>query len=128
MNRMKLVASCTLVGLALCPTFAAAEGNAARGETLFSRCSACHTLNGKNRAGPSLAGVLGRKAGAVEGARYSKALSQSELVWNEENLDAYLTAPATLVRGTTMTMRITNGQDRQDIIAYLKSLGPGAEQ
>ena len=126
MNRMKLVAACALVGLALCPSFAAAEGDATRGEKLFSRCSGCHTVNGQNRAGPTLQGVLGRKAGSIEGARYSNALSQSDLIWTEENLDAYLTAPATLVRGTTMTMRINNAQDRQDIIAYLKSL-PSAE-
>lgn len=124
MKRMKLATFCVL-GLALCPSLAAAESDAGRGEKLFNRCSGCHTVNGQNRVGPSLSGIVGRKAGTVEGARYSKALTQSGLVWTEENLDAYLAAPATLVRGTTMTVRIANGQDRQDIIAYLKSLGSG---
>lgn len=72
--------------------------------------------------GPSLAGVIGRKAGSVAGVRYSKALAQSGLVWGEESLDAYLAAPATLVPGTTMTIRISNTQDRQDLISYLKTL------
>lgn len=111
-----------LAGLALCPVAAKAEGDLSRGEKLFARCSACHSVNGQKKTGPSLAGVFGRKAGSVEGARYSKALAQSDLVWTEQNLDAYLTAPAALVRGTTMTMRIAKEQDREDLITYLKSL------
>ncbi|TDW19854.1 cytochrome c [Rhizobium azibense] len=79
------------------------------GEKLFARCSACHSVDGQEKIGPSLAGVVGRKAGSVEGARYSKALVQSQIVWTEQNLDAYLSAPATLVRGTTITVRIEIG-------------------
>jgi cytochrome c len=108
--------------LTLCPSGAAADGDVSRGEKLFARCSACHSVNGQNKLGPSLAGVVGRTAGTVEGARYSKALTQSQIVWTEQNLDTYLTAPTTLVRGTTMTMRIAKEQERQDLISYLKSL------
>jgi cytochrome c len=111
-----------LAALALCPSGAAADGDVSRGEKLFARCSACHSVNGQNKLGPSLAGVVGRTAGTVAGTRYSKALAQSQIVWTEQNLDAYLTAPTTLVRGTTMTMRIAKEQDRQDLISYLKSL------
>lgn len=121
MTMIKTASILVLTALALCPSIAAAEGDASRGEKLFTRCSACHTVNGKNKIGPSLAGVVGRKAGSVEGPRYSKALAQSGLIWTEENLDAYLAAPATLVRGTTMTVRISKGQDRQDLISYLKA-------
>src|SRR5688572_29986255 len=112
MKAMKTAATIVLAGMALCPTAAAADGDASRGEKLFARCSACHAVNGQNKLGPSLSGVVGRKVGAVEGARYSKALAQSEIVWTEQNLDAYLAAPATLVRGTTMTMRVAGEQDR----------------
>lgn len=122
MKSLKATAIIVLAGMALCPTGAAADGDASRGEKLFARCGACHSVNGQNKPGPSLAGVVGRRAGAVEGTRYSKALAQSEIVWTEQNLDAYLAAPTTLVRGTTMTMRIAGEQDRQDLIAYLKSL------
>ncbi|CAN7620462.1 c-type cytochrome [Pararhizobium sp. LjRoot238] len=121
MTTIKTASMLVLAALVLCPSIAAAEGDASRGETLFTRCSACHTVNGQNRIGPSLAGVVDRKAGSVEGARYSKALAQSGLVWTEENLDAFLAAPVTLVRGTTMTMRISKDQDRQDLISYLKA-------
>jgi len=121
MKTLKAALIIVFAGMALCPSGAAADGDASRGEKLFARCAACHSVNGQNKLGPSLAGVVGRKAGAVEGARYSKALAASQIVWTEQNLDAYLTAPATLVRGTTMTMRIAKEQDRQDLISYLKS-------
>ncbi|NNH30321.1 c-type cytochrome [Rhizobium sp. SEMIA 4085] len=67
---MKTAAVFMLAGLALCPSGAAADGDASRGEKLFARCSACHSVNGQEKIGPSLAGVVGRKAGSVEGARY----------------------------------------------------------
>lgn len=121
MKAIKICSIFVLAGLALCRSGAAAD-DASRGEKLFARCSACHSVNGQKKIGPSLAGVVGRKAGSVGSARYSKALTQSEIVWTEQNLDAYLTAPAALVRGTTMTMRIAQEQDRQDLISYLKSL------
>ena len=121
MKALKAALIIVLAGMALCPSGAAADGDASRGEKLFARCAACHSVNGQNKLGPSLAGVVGRKAGAVEDARYSKALAASQIVWTEQNLDAYLTAPATLVRGTTMTMRIAKDQDRQDLISYLKT-------
>lgn len=108
--------------LTLCPSGAAADGDANRGEKLFARCSACHSVNGHKKMGPSLADLICRKVGSVAGVRYSKALAQSDLIWTDENLDAYLTAPATLAPGTTMTMRIPKNQDRQDLISYLKSL------
>ena len=121
MKAIRTAAIVVYAGIALCPSGAVADGDASRGEKLFARCGACHSVDGQNKLGPSLAGVVGRKAGAVEGARYSKALAESQIVWTEQNLDAYLTAPTTLVRGTTMTMRIAKEQDRQDLISYLKT-------
>ena len=89
MNAIKTASIIVLAGLALCPSGAAAEGDLSRGEKLFARCTACHSVNGQKKIGPSLAGVFGRKAGSVEGARHSKALAQSDLVWTEQNLDAW---------------------------------------
>lgn len=111
-----------LASLTFCPVAATADGDARRGEKLFARCSACHSENGQKKIGPSLAGVVGRKAGSLDGVRYSNALKQSNLVWTDESLNAFLTAPARLVPGTTMTVRISNEQDRQDLISYMKSL------
>lgn len=99
-----------------------AEGDAANGERLFNRCSGCHTVDGQNRAGPALDGVFGRTAGTVEGFRYSTALVESNIVWDEEALDTYLSGPTSMVRGTRMTAHLTDPEDRADIIAYLRSL------
>jgi len=122
MTKLKTGMLILFAGLALCPSGATAEGDVNSGEKLFARCSTCHSVNGEKKMGPSLSGVVGRKAGSVAGARYSKALAQSNLVWTDETLDAYLAAPATLVPGTTMTVRIPKEQDRLDLISYLKSL------
>ena len=66
--------------------------DASAGERLFrQRCASCHTVQpGQNRIGPHLAGIVGRKPGSVEGARYSKGLSALEPNWDAANLDAYL--------------------------------------
>lgn len=99
-----------------------ADGNADKGKTLFARCSGCHTITDQNRMGPHLSGVFGRTAGTVEGARYSKALTGSGIVWNDQTLDNFLAGPAKAVPGTTMAISVPNPQDRADIIAYLKTL------
>src|SRR5437867_5040706 len=70
-------------------------GDATRGTRVFQACAACHSLEPKrNLTGPTLSGVLGRKAGALESfARYSEALKKSGIVWNEHALDAWIANP-----------------------------------
>lgn len=99
-----------------------AEGDAAKGKTVFSRCAACHAAGSQNKIGPGLAGVVGRPAGSVAGFRYSKAMAGSGLTWTEEQLDTYLAGPAKAVPGTTMAVALPSAQDRGDIIAFLKTL------
>jgi cytochrome c len=103
---------------------AKAEGDAVKGKAVFNRCSACHAVTDQNKVGPSLLGVVGRKAGTVAGARYSKAMPASGLTWDEATLSNFLAAPSKLVPGTTMPQGFPNAQDREDVIAYLKSLTP----
>src|SRR5215470_434279 len=105
---------------------ALADGDAANGEKIFAKCKACHTVEaGKNKVGPSLAGVVGRKAGMAEGFNYSDAMKNSGLTWDEATLNTYLTSPKKLVPGTKMAFPgLPNEQDRLDVIAYLKSV-PG---
>lgn len=95
--------------------------DAAAGERAFrQRCASCHSLDpGQNRAGPSLAGVIGRKAGSVEGARYSKALQDSGVTWDAQSLDGFLADPRKAVPGTSMTVRLTDAAQREAVIAYL---------
>lgn len=101
---------------------AQAAGDPAKGKTVFARCAACHDLNtGATRLGPSMKGIVGRKAGAVAGFAYSPAMKAKAVTWNAQTLDAYLTAPAKYIPGNKMPFAgLPNAQDRADLIAYLK--------
>lgn len=104
---------------------ALADGDAAAGEKVFNKCKACHTLEaGKNKVGPSLNGVIGRAAGSIDGFKYSKAMQESGLTWNEETLEKFLTKPKDLVPGTRMAFAGLNKEDDiENVIAYLKANG-----
>ena len=106
--------------LASGPAFA--DGDAAKGKKVFNKCKACHALeSGKNKIGPSLHGVMGRAAGAVEGFKYSKAMMDSGLTWDEETLSKYLEKPKDLVPGTKMAFAgLKKDKQRADVIAYIK--------
>lgn len=102
----------------------ALSGDAARGETLYAaKCGGCHSLD-MNRIGPSHRGVVGRKAGSAPKFAYSPALKASKVVWTEETLDLWLQNPMAMIKGTRMGFRMASGQDRADVIAYLKSVSP----
>lgn len=102
---------------------ALAEGDAAAGKKVYNKCKACHALvEGKNRVGPSLYKIIGRPAGSIEGFKYSKAMKESGLTWDEETLAKYLTKPKELVPGTRMAFPgLRKEADLENIIAYLKS-------
>jgi cytochrome c len=115
-----------LIGLVmLVPVHRAeAAGDPEAGAQVFRTCSACHTLEpGAHRTGPSLAGVLGRRAGTAEGFhRYSDALRSADLVWREDTLNGFLANPQALLPGNRMTFPgITDAQARADLIAYLQT-------
>jgi cytochrome c len=103
--------------------FAGSEiGRAADGKAIFNRsCSVCHSLDeGKNRFGPSLFGVVGRKAGSVDHFSYSTANKSSGITWTREALDQYLTDPQKMVPGTLMVFPgIKNPDDRGALIDFL---------
>lgn len=120
LSRSSLVA---LLFMALA-TPALAGGDASAGAKVFARCAGCHTTDGTAKAGPSLAGIMGRKAGTIPGFRYSKALPASGLVWDEATLDNFLAAPMKTVPGTYMVLAVPSAKERTDLIAYLKSLNP----
>lgn len=100
---------------------APAAGDAAAGKTVFARCMACHSVvAGQNKLGPTLAGVIGRKAGTVPGFTYSPAMKAAAISWTPDKLDAYLTAPKTLVPGNKMIFAgLPKPADRANVIAYL---------
>jgi cytochrome c len=100
---------------------ARADGDAARGETRFQDCAACHRLEaGANNVGPSLHGIFTRKAGEIADFRYSPAIKRSGIVWTPETLDKFITDPQALVPGNRMPYAgMANASDRADLIAYL---------
>jgi len=124
---MKPVMTALAMALAILPPAAQADaGDADRGERVYeSRCIACHSLN-TNRVGPAHRGVFGRRAGTVPSYRYSNALKDSSVVWDDTALDAWLTDPGRFIPGSRMGFRLSRPQDRADVIAYLKRNSTGA--
>ncbi len=103
-------------------------GDPKRGASAFRACAACHSIEPRQHmTGPSLSGVLGRKAGgAPDFMRYSDALAKSAIVWNGQTLDRWLQNPERMVPGNTMTFPgIKEPQTRIDLIAYLKAASEG---
>jgi cytochrome c len=119
--------------LALAPVAGAKAqaGDAEAGRRVFNQCMACHTIQqgGPNRVGPNLHGVVGRKAGAVDGFRYSanmKQLAEGGLTWNDETLRRYLANPKQVVpQGSMAFPGLRNEQQLNDVIAYVKQAGGG---
>jgi cytochrome c len=104
----------------------AQEGDAGNGAEVFKRCRTCHEVGprAKNKVGPLLNGIVGRKAGTIEGFNYSQAnlkAGAGGLVWTEEVMFKYLEAPLSFMPGTRMAFAgLKDPQDRKDVIAYLK--------
>jgi len=98
------------------------DDDAVKGKKVFNKCKACHTLEaGKNRVGPSLAGIFGRTAGTAEGYKYSKAMKESGITWDETSLDEFIMKPKKMIPKTKMTFGgVKKEDDRENLIAYLK--------
>ena len=100
----------------------AATQDRGAGFELFQRhCRTCHVMReGDHRLGPSLAGVVGREAGAATGFGYSGTMARSPVVWDEAALDAFLADPAGFMPGNAMVSPgMSSPQDRAALIAYL---------
>jgi len=123
--RRGVVSAVLLGGSILATASAQAAGDVAAGRDLFaSRCTACHGLNPTRKPGPLLLGVYDRRAGSVPGYHYSAALKRASIVWNASNLDRWLSGPPAFIPGVNMQAKVDDAQQRLNIIAYLKSLGP----
>jgi cytochrome c2 len=119
--RATALAGLALAGFVLAP----GSSQAADGSVLFkSTCTVCHSAQlGQNKIGPSLFGVVGRKAGTAPGYTYSAAMSKADLTWDPGNLDKYLADPHSFVPNNKMTfIGVKKAEDRKAIIDYLGSL------
>jgi cytochrome c len=106
----------------------ASAQDVAKGEQVFKKCATCHSIEpGAKKIGPSLHGVVGRPAGTLEGFNYSEAMKTSGKVWDDATLDAYLADPKGYIPKNKMAfVGLKEAKDRQDVIAYLKSVSPPA--
>ncbi len=114
-------------------TVLAAAGSGARaqdataGERIFLKCKICHQVGegAKNLIGPTLNGLVGRKAGSVQGYNYTDANKSSGIVWDEPALKDYLKNPKAKVPGTKMIFAgLPKEEDIDSVIAYLKQFAP----
>jgi cytochrome c len=125
MRGFLVVAAAAALALPMAAQAQDAAGDAAKGKQVFAKCQACHSLDaGTNKLGPSLHGVIGRTSGAIDGFRYSDAMKNAHLTWDDATLDKYLANPKTLVPGTKMVFPgLPKEEDRLAVIAYLKEAG-----
>jgi cytochrome c len=128
MRRLRPAALALFIALAVLPAHAQTEPpSVERGQELWGKCQACHTIqpNGRNLVGPALYGVFGRVAGSLPGYRYSEAMKQSGMVWTDENLDRYLAATQDVIPGSKMYGGLAIDQDRVDLLAWMRQMaGP----
>ena len=101
--------------------------DAVAGKKVYKKCAACHVVNKeKNKVGPHLVGLFGRKAGSVEGYRYSKAFKQANadgLVWNAKTLDEFLEKPKKMIPKTKMPFRgLKKENQRNALLCYIQSV------
>ncbi len=124
--KMQRIGFVLAVSAVLSTTSAWASGDAKKGVDVFAEeCGDCHsTVPGKNKKGPGLVGVNGRKAGSVaDFSGYSDAMKQSGITWAPEKIDAYIAQPKKVVPGGKMKYDgLPDAAARADVIAYLMSL------
>ena len=114
---MRLLAGCVVLAAAL-PV--AAAGDPARGEKVYERCAACHSL-AQDRAGPRHCGLIGRRAGTVPGFDYSTAMRRSGIAWDARTLDRFIADPLRMVPGSSMGYDgVKDARERADLIAFLE--------
>ena len=118
--RLSALAAAGFIALA---SSTAQAGDVKAGEKVFRKCKACHTLEegGKNKVGPNLHGVFGRTSGTSDGFKYSKAMKEAAIVWDDETIAAYLEAPRKYIPKNKMAFAgLRKQKDRDNVIAFLK--------
>ncbi|MGY9006892.1 MAG: c-type cytochrome [Alphaproteobacteria bacterium] len=124
MAKFRFLSALLALGIVFTGTNAIAAGDAAKGKKVYKKCAICHsTKAGKNKIGPSLHGIFGRKAAKGKGFRYSKPMKKSGLTWDAATLDKFLKKPRKMVKRTRMTFPgLRSASQRANVIAYIKTL------
>lgn len=120
MNITKILALSIAAAIAVSSGSAMASDDGAK--VFKKRCGTCHSVEaGKHMTGPSLAGVIGRKAGSTDFTKY-KALKDADFTWDEANLSKWIEDPKAFIgKATAMTAKIKKEDEREAIIEYLKA-------
>ena len=101
-------------------TSVAYADNKVSGEKIFKRCVSCHSFT-KTKIGPPLGNIFDKKAGSVKGFKYSKAMKNSDIIWNNCTLDNFLKKPRKYMKGTKMRFSgLKKKSHREAVIKYLK--------
>ena len=100
-----------------------ADGDAAKGEKVFGKCKTCHEIaTDKNKVGPTLHGVIGRKAGTVPGFKYSEAMAGANVTWDATTIAEYVAKPKEFIPGNKMAFAGLKKEDEiQDLVAYISA-------
>ena len=121
MKKLTLSALVVIASSAVTASAALAQ-DAAAGKTSFNKCLPCHSIGegAKNKVGPELNGLDGRKSGTAEGYNYSDANKNSGITWNEAQFKEYIKDPKAKVPGTKMTFAgIKNDKEVNDLWAFI---------
>ena len=104
-------------------TMAHADGDAAKGEKVFTKCKTCHEIaTAKNKVGPTLHGVIGRKAGTVEGFKYSEAMINSGVTWEVATIAEYVAKPKEFIAGNKMAFAgLKKEYEIENLLAYIQA-------
>jgi cytochrome c len=132
MSRLRIAGVPFVVLAAAGLTLAASTGAAtaqdvSAGETSFKKCMPCHDIgeDAKNKVGPELNGLDGRKSGTAADYNYSEANKNSGITWSEATFKEYIKDPRAKIPGTKMIFPgIKNEQEADSLWAYLKQFGP----
>jgi cytochrome c len=129
MTKLSFVAAATAAAVMLAGTTAFAAGDAAKGAKVFNKCKACHdsAKGAKHKVGPTLFGIIGRKAGTIEGFNRYKGLVGADWTWDEALLKEYLKDPKDFTKkrtgkDSTMTFKLTKDDEIADVVAYVQTL------
>ena len=118
----KIIFSLLVAVTSLAAASSARAQDVAAGETSFKKCLACHSIGdgAKNKVGPVLNGLDGRKSGTAEGYSYSDANKNSGITWGKDVFLEYITDPKAKIPGTKMIFPgIKNEKERNDLWAYV---------